>query len=97
MKLIAINIFRWVSEASILLCADTNLSFLYFYQRGMAKEHIAFNSRLVSGRTPPGNKSSISLEGDIGVCYCWTTKDGISATAICDAEYPERAAFIMLN
>ena len=37
------------------------------------------------------------LEGEIGVCYCWTTADGISATAICDLEYPERAAFVMLG
>lgn len=31
------------------------------------------------------------------MCYCWTTTDGISATVCCDNEYPERAAFIMLN
>jgi len=63
----------------------------------MAKEHVTFNSRLIAGRTPPGNKQSISLEKDLGVCYCWTTTDGISATAVCDNEYPEKAAFIMLN
>ena len=33
----------------------------------------------------------------MGKCHCWTTADGISATAITDAEYPERAAFILLN
>ena len=31
------------------------------------------------------------------MCYCWTTTDGISATVCCDKEYPEKAAFIMLN
>ena len=30
------------------------------------------------------------------MCYCWTTTDGISATAICDKEYPERGAFTLL-
>lgn len=63
----------------------------------MAKEHVAFNSRLVSGRTPPGTKASVSLEKDIGVCYCWTTTDGISVTAVCDNEYPEKAVFVMMN
>ena len=33
----------------------------------------------------------------MGNCYCWTTADGISATAICDNEYPERAAYMLLN
>ena len=63
----------------------------------MAKQHIDFNSRLISGRIPPGNKSGVSLENDSGKCYCYTSLDGISATAITDNEYPEQAAFIMLN
>ena len=33
----------------------------------------------------------------MGNCHCWTTADGISATAITDNDYPERAAFILLN
>ena len=37
------------------------------------------------------------MENNIGNCYCWTTKDGLSATAITDTEYPEKAAFILLN
>ncbi len=70
---------------------------LYFYQKGMAKEHINFNSRMIAGRIPPGNKAGVTLENNLGVCYCHTTKDNISATAITDAEYPEKAAFILLN
>ena len=63
----------------------------------MARQHINFNARTIAERIPPGNKASVSLENNIGICYCWTTKDGLSATAIADAEYPERAAFILLN
>lgn len=33
----------------------------------------------------------------MGTCYCWTTADGISATAITDTEYPEKAGFMLLN
>ena len=63
----------------------------------MAKDHINFNSRMISGRIPPGNKASVTLENNIGICYCYTTKDNISATVITDTEYPEKAAFILLN
>uniref|UniRef100_A0A7S3CQ28 Synaptobrevin-like protein n=1 Tax=Strombidium rassoulzadegani TaxID=1082188 RepID=A0A7S3CQ28_9SPIT len=63
----------------------------------MAKEHINFNSRLISGRVEPGNKTTTSLDQNIGQCHCWTTADGISATAITDNEYPERAAYLLLN
>jgi len=97
MKLIALHIFRWAEEDPVLLCSEMDLSMLWFYQKGMAKEHINFNSRTVASRIPPGNKASVSLEEDQFICYCWTTKDGLSATAITDKEYPEKAAFILLN
>lgn len=97
MRLIALHIFRWNEEDPALLCSEMDLSMLWFYQKGMAKEHINFNSRTIASRIPPGNKASVSLENNVGVCYCWTTKDGLSATAITDNEYPERAAFILLN
>jgi synaptobrevin family protein YKT6 len=81
----------------VLLASEIDVNMLWFYQRAMAKEHINFNSRLIAGRTQPGSKCTITLEQDIGNCHCWTTADGISATAITDMEYPERAAFILLN
>jgi len=97
MRLIALHIFKWQEDEPLLLCSQMDLSMLYFYQKGMAKEHINFNSRMIAGRIPPGNKASVTLENNLGVCYCHTTKDNISATAITDAEYPEKAAFILLN
>ena len=39
----------------------------------------------------------MTLENDVAKCHCWTTADGISATAITDMEYPERAAYMLLN
>jgi synaptobrevin family protein YKT6 len=97
MKLIALHVFKWQEEEPILLCSEMDLSMLWFYQKGMAKDHINFNSRMIAGRIPPGNKASVTLENNIGICYCHTTKDNISATAITDGEYPEKAAFILLN
>tara|TARA_B110000285_G_scaffold19237_1_gene18694 strand:- start:534 stop:707 length:174 start_codon:yes stop_codon:yes gene_type:complete len=57
MKLISLHIYKYQEEASLLLASAVDLSMCSWYQRGMAKEHINFNSRLVSGRIPPGNKS----------------------------------------
>ncbi len=78
MRLIALHIFKWHQNnagegESVLMCSEVDLSMLYFFQRGMAKEHVNFNARLISSRTPPGNKQTIVLEDGIGVCYSWTT------------------------
>ena len=97
MKLIALHLFKWDEEEPTLLCSEMDLSMLWFYQKGMAKEHINFNSRTIASRIPPGSKASVSLENNVGTCFCYTTKDGLSATAITDTEYPEKAAFILLN
>ena len=52
--------------------------------------------RLISTKCPPGNKLDVTLENNNYICYCWTTTDGISATAVTDKEYPERGAFTLL-
>lgn len=70
---------------------------LYFYQRGTAKDIISFNSRTIAGRIEPGFRASVTLEENIGQCFCWTTQDGLSATAITDMEYPEKAAMMLLT
>ena len=70
---------------------------MWFYQRGIAKDLINFNSRTIAGRIPKGNKASITLENNIGKCHCWVTLDGIAATAMTDNEYDERAAYTCLN
>jgi synaptobrevin homolog YKT6 len=97
MRLIALHVYKWEDKDSKLLCTAMQLQDLWFYQRGIAKEHINFNSRTISGRVPEGKQASIILEQGIGVCHSWTSQDGISATAITDAEYPEKAAYSLLN
>lgn len=97
MRLIALHVYKWDPEDAKQLCNEQNLQELWFYQRGIAKEHINFNSRVIAGRIPPGNQASITLEQGIGVCHCWTSQDGISVTAMTDAEYPEKAAYSLLN
>lgn len=97
MKLIAIHIYKWKAEDAKLWCADMKLDDLWFYQRGIAKDLINFNSMTIAGRIPLGNKASITLENDVGKCHCWVTQDGIAATALTDNDYPERSAYTLLN
>lgn len=49
MKLISLHIYKWQSEACVLLATEIDLNMLWFYQRAMAKEHVNFNSRLIAG------------------------------------------------
>ena len=49
MKLISLHIFKYQKENSLLLAYSIDVSLLWWYQRGMAKEHINFNTRLISG------------------------------------------------
>jgi hypothetical protein len=55
MRLIALHVYKWDKEDAKMLCTEQNLQELWFYQRGIAKEHINFNSRVIAGRIPPGN------------------------------------------
>eukprot|EP00806_Schmidingerella_arcuata_P002835 Macronucleus_3568.p1 GENE.Macronucleus_3568~~Macronucleus_3568.p1 ORF type:complete len:205 (+),score=59.37 Macronucleus_3568:1-615(+) len=97
MRLVALHVYRWKPEDAKLLCSEMNLSELWFYQRGIAKDLINFNSRTIAGRIPKGSKASITLENDVGKCHCFVSLDGIAATAMTDNEYDERAAATLLN
>ena len=96
-RLISLHVYKYNDEDSKLLAKAMDLSICRFYERGVAKQMINFNSRLVSGRIPPGNRSVVALENNAAKCYCYCTNDGISATAITDNDYPEQSAYIMLN
>ena len=88
-KLISLNVYKYEEEDSKLLATASDLSICSFWKRGVAKQLIAFNSRLVSGRIPPDNKAVVNLENNMAKCYCYCSTDGISATAIVDNDYPE--------
>ena len=97
MRIVSLSVYKWNQENSYLLCSEMNLQDLWFYQRGVATDLIKFNARMISGRTQPGQQASIQLEQNIGTCHCWTTHDGISACVMTDLEYPEKAAYTLLN
>ena len=97
MKLVGLYVYKWNEERSIELCKFVDLSMLWFYQRGIAKDHVNFNSRTISSRIKPGFRATVALEENLGNCFCWTTQDGISVTCITDMEYPEKAAMTLLT
>ena len=97
MRLVALHIYKFNPLDAKLLCSETNLQDLWFYQRGIARELINFNSRTIAGRIALGHKASITLENNVGKCHCYVTWDGIAATAITDNEYEERGAMTLLN
>lgn len=98
-RLVALYIYKWREEPNepIVLCSKADLSMLWFYQRGVAKDIINFNSRVIAGKIPPGNRASVALEDNMGMCYAWTTNEGLTATACCDTEYPEKAAMTLIT
>jgi hypothetical protein len=73
MRIIGLYIFKWDEQRPVMLTKQVDLSSLYFYQRGVAKEHADFNARTVSSKIPPGNRASVALEEGKFICYCWTT------------------------
>lgn len=92
MRLIALHVFKYDEQKPLVLCKDSDLSMLYFYQKGTAKDIIDFNARTIASKIPPGNRATVTLENDIGTCCAYTTQDGVTITAITDKEYPEKAA-----
>ena len=92
MKLIALHVYWWVDDAPFLLNHVVSLDVTPFFQVDFIKEHLNFNSRLIAGRTSPGEKLQIALDAEVGVCYSQTAQDLISATAICTLDYPQKCA-----
>jgi synaptobrevin family protein YKT6 len=97
MRIVSIHIFKWKKKDPVLLCEETQLEGLWFFQKKTAGEHIRFSSRLIAQDTELGMKQGVKLDGDVGMCYCWTTSEGLSVTTITDMEYPESSAFNMLG
>lgn len=97
MKLISILLFKWDVEKPILLSSHIDVSFINFFMRDPVKEHILFHSRLVCSRTPLNVRQSVKMEQNLGFCHAYSHPSGLAATVLCDAEYPSRVAFSLIN
>lgn len=97
MKLLSLTIYKWKEDNSVELCSSMELSSFGFFHRGPLKEHIRFHSRLVVNRTPLGRRSTVEMDQNLGKCHSWVHPQGIGASVLIDAEYPQRVAFTLLS
>ena len=42
-------------------------------------------------------KQSITLEDNLGMCFCWTTSDNLSVAVVTDPTYPEGSAYNLIG
>ena len=90
MRIISIYIYSNLKEDPVLLASTSEVSFVSLFQRGVLREFIGFNSRLVAQRTQVNQNLEIALEK--GIAYSSVNSDHLAVVMICDEEYPKRVA-----
>lgn len=97
MQIVALHIYRWSPEKSLLLSSHYDLSKVGYFKRKYVQEGIVFSSRTVVSRTAKGQRQSVKIEGDVGKCHSYVAPTGLAATVITDNEYPNRVAFQFMS
>jgi synaptobrevin family protein YKT6 len=97
--LFALHIFAYkgVDKSPIIISSAVDFNKLWFFQRGIAKDHANHNARIVVMKSKPGCKMSIELEGKQFICYVINNPNGLCATMIATKSYPEKYGIIALN
>eukprot|EP00474_Spongospora_subterranea_P009691 CRZ10149.1 hypothetical protein [Spongospora subterranea] len=100
MKILFASLFLWKDDATApvkLLSIDDLSSFGYF-QRGTAREFLAFTSRTSCQRTQVGQRQSLSISFTEKPyqCYVYVREDKLAGTVIADHQYPLKSAFNVL-
>jgi len=93
-KLYAVSIYYKADKPKLLKAAHDLQSFGYF-QRSSVKEFMDFTGSIIVERTGKGQRASVK-EQDY-MCHVFVRNDSLAAVAVCDAIYPSRVAFMMLN
>ncbi|KAK3281719.1 VAMP-like protein ykt61 [Cymbomonas tetramitiformis] len=96
MKITCIAILRHIDPDTdpYLLGIASDLSSFGYFHRGGVKEMLNFVSRTIIRRTCAGQRQSVEHE-EYMVHSC--NKNGLSAIAFVDREYPSRSTFCVLN
>mmetsp|Transcript_61718 Transcript_61718/g.108101 ORF Transcript_61718/g.108101 Transcript_61718/m.108101 type:complete len:204 (+) Transcript_61718:79-690(+) len=100
MKLYSIIIYKWQEESqggALEMQTAYELASFSFFQRPTIREHIKFHSRLACTRTPVGSRQKIEFDQNLGFCYTKVDPKGIGCAVLADAEYPQRAAFKLVD
>ena len=97
MRLVSLKIWRHKSqENAVELSDNTDLSFVSFFERSVAREQVRFHARTVVSRTDVGQRQSIQIE-NVGYCHAYVHPSGLAATVVTDKEYPLRVAYTLIS
>jgi len=96
MKLLSVSILRFNPdvEEPVMLTQASDLSSFGFFQRGTVQEMITFFNKLITKKTPPGQRQSVQNKEYF--VHVYMRVDGLCACATCDEEYPARVAYSLL-
>jgi hypothetical protein len=74
---------------------DTNRNHRNWADAASVGEFLSFFSKTIAERTKPGDRQQVEEQGNVG--YAHARYEGCTGVLICDAEYPMRTAFSVLN
>ncbi|CAD7928943.1 unnamed protein product [Amoebophrya sp. A25] len=97
MRLISLKVWKYQEGNSVQVADFENLSFINYFQRGVAREQLQFHSRTIVNHTEPGKRQTVKLEGDVGYCHTWIHPSGLACTCVTDNEYPLRVAYTLIS
>lgn len=96
MKLTGIGVLRWNGEQQpLVLGFACDLSSFGYFQRGSVRDFITFTSRTIIQRTQPGQRQTVQHEDYL--LHVHVRESGLAGVAVCDREYPQRAAFSVVS
>jgi hypothetical protein len=80
--------YKWLEDNAALLWGDTEVGFAGYFERKFLREHLNFHSRVVTGRSRPGERTAIYLENNVGIAYVAVHPNLLGVCVITDLEYP---------
>jgi len=95
MKILSITIFSCPNKIAKLLSSAQDLTTFGYFQRGSVKEFLIFFSKTVIEKTELNQRQSVQQEEYF--CHVHLQAKGLGGVVVCDAEYPRRVAFTLLN
>ncbi|KAL6235052.1 hypothetical protein BDW75DRAFT_210657 [Aspergillus navahoensis] len=97
MKIVYIGILRNVQPDPIELCCERELSSYSRFTRGSISEFTTMFSKLLTGRTSPGQRHDVQEKDFTFHVYASSASPGITGVIISDDEYPSMAAHQILS
>ncbi|KAL4789439.1 Longin-like domain-containing protein [Aspergillus venezuelensis] len=97
MKIVYIGVLRNAQPDPIELCCERELSSYSRFTRGSISEFTTMFSKLVVGRTSPGQRQDVQEKEFTFHVYASSQVPGITGVIISDDEYPSMAAHQVLS